>query len=564
MKIFTIFLTIIFFSCFNSPILSAQTKAYFVRFKDKIGTPFTIDKPAMFLSSRSIQRRIKQNIAIKEDDLPVNPNYIAQLEAAIGVKTRYQSRWFNSVLVFCTAAQHELILKLPFVASGKMLNERNGGKKTEDTQEKNGFEEIENFNLLRNHFTIPYAHFLAEFEPQEENYGASLTQNKMLGIDEMHKDGFHGEGMLIAVLDGGFPSVNKLSAFKDLDIADTYNFISARADVFTAASHGTKVLSTIAAYKPGTLVSGAYKSRYALFITEDGASEMPVEEAYWVFGAERADSLGVDVMNTSLGYYDFDNATYNYTQSQLDGKTALISQASEKAFEKGIFVITSAGNEGSKPWAKITFPGDAPNTLTVGSVDASQNYSSFSSIGLTADGRIKPDVMAMGSSTVLWNTTDGVETASGTSFASPLVCGLVAGFWQANPNMTAAEVLSVMRRSGTRINNPNEQFGYGIPHYGRAQALKNITGITNEQLKDIRLLTNPIKDGLIRLVTPSDYVGKKMAFQIITPLGQVVKNGEVSIADIDTHFFVNDVPAGFMFLQIKVADQTKVIRLVME
>ena len=236
--------------------------------------------------------------------------------------------------------------------------------------------------------------------------------------------------MLVAVLDAGFQNVDKLSLFSELDIAGTYDFVYHEESVFEDNSHGRNVLAALAGYSPGNLIGGAYKATFYLFKTEDTRSESPLEEAYWVIGVERADSLGVDVIQTSLGYNTFDKSEYDYEHSDLDGKTALISQGANWAAETGMLVVTSAGNEGNNSWQKITTPADSEKVLTVGAVDRNENYASFSSLGYNANGTVKPDLMAMGQSAVVWSNSDTPTTGNGTSYSAPILCGLATLFVQ--------------------------------------------------------------------------------------------------------------------------------------
>jgi hypothetical protein len=543
-----------------SNTVKAQEKPFFVQFKDKIGTPFAVGSPEEFLSARSVQRRQKQNIAIKEDDLPVSPDYTDRLRQK-GAKILYTSRWFNGALLLCTDAQFSEISKLSFVASGKLLNShRPFSHKSNDYSDDSEKSDFTAAYFRKNIFTIPHSH--AEFfkETKEINFGASKTQNEMLGVKEMHEDGFRGKGKLIAVIDAGFPEHDRLWALKDAEIVDTYNFVTSENNVNTASSHGTKVFSTMAANRPNEMVGTAPEASYALYISEVSGSESPLEEIYWLFAAERADSLGVDVINTSLGYYDFDNPIYNYKITDLDGKTAFITRASEKAFERGMFLVTSAGNEGSKNWGKITFPADAPNVLAVGAVDANQSYAGFSSYGPSADGRIKPDVAAMGANAALWGTSNGVEYANGTSFAGPITCGFAAGLWQANPELTNGQLLSLIRRSGSRAQSPNELYGYGIPHYGRAQELKNVTGIDENDFLGFRIAENPTERGRVSLVIPSAYVGKALHCQIYSGLGQKLYESSFSVADIEKTIITEQVRSGLYFLRLSTDEKSTVLR----
>lgn len=330
---------------------------------------------------------------------------------------------------------------------------------------------------------------------EDFDYGSSLAQIQMLGVDKMHQQGYLGQGIHIAVLDGGFINANTLSAFSHADIAFVYDVVENGQNVYQASSHGTKVLSAMLSKKEGEIIGTAPEATYYLFRTEDVSKEFPIEEAFWAVGAEKADSLGVDILQTSLGYSDFDNSDYDYTHDDLDGNTAMISQAAEFATQKGIVVVTSAGNSGNSAWQKISFPADAPSVLAVGAVDSNEEIGNFSSIGNTADGRVKPDIMAMGVGTTLWSEQNQLTSGNGTSYAAPLIAGLVAGFMQKNPNLTQKEVMFAMRRAGDNYSTPNEQYGYGIPNFDRLTQIELILGqeedLTNKDAQ-IRIFPNPV------------------------------------------------------------------------
>ncbi|MFN3851691.1 MAG: S8 family serine peptidase [Spirosomataceae bacterium] len=429
---------------------SQQKYRYLVLLKDKIGTPFSINQPLDFLSQRAIDRRFKQGIRINESDLPPNPAYLTSITQT-GATVVYKSRWMNAALVEATETQKNAILNLSFVR-GIEFNRPLKQIRTKNTFDKFA---IENTQTL--------------------NYGDANAQILMLGADKMHQRGFRGEGMLIAVLDDGFLNVNTSVCLQHLitnnRILQVYDFVDNDQTVYTQGGHGTSVLSTIAGYVPSQMIAPAFEAQFALFRTEDVVTETRVEEAYWLFAAERADSLGADVINTSLGYSLFDNPADNYTTAQMDGKTALCTRAADLAAERGMAVVISAGNSGNSSWGIITAPADADSVLAVGAVSRTGSYASFSSRGNTADGRIKPDVVAVGSGTALCGTSGFPSTSSGTSFSAPLISGLVAGFWQANPHLTANEVLTCIRKSGHQFTAPTTQLGYGKGNFERADSV---------------------------------------------------------------------------------------------
>lgn len=441
------------------PIESAWAQRpglYLLRFRDKVDTPFRTGQPEQFLSARSISRRQRQGIAVTERDLPVNPVYVQGLRQA-GAKVVYTSRWLNAALVEIATTGLAPLLALSYVAgqeTGRVLNNVRIGTEATDQQQV-----ISKFGQ-------------ADAVPA---YGSSAAQLTALGVDQMHAQGFRGEGMLVAILDAGFLKADKVpflqSLFTDKRIIGTYDFADREADVYDDDSHGLNVLSIMAADMPNQLYGPAYKASYVLLRTEVAATENPVEEAYWLLGAEYADSTGVDIINSSLGYNLFDNPADNHALADLTGNKTLVSRAATWASEAGIVVVNSAGNEGSSAWKLVSFPADSPAILSIGAINQSGTLASFSSTGPTADGRIKPDLVAQGVSTVIGTPSGAISRGNGTSFSSPLVAGLATGFWQAFPRLTATQVRDLLRQSGSQADKPDNQYGYGVPSFPKAAQL---------------------------------------------------------------------------------------------
>ncbi|WP_338876839.1 S8 family serine peptidase [Spirosoma sp. SC4-14] len=436
-----------------------STHKYLVLLRDKANSPYSITRPEAFLSQRSILRRQKQHISITERDLPVNPSYISQLQQA-GGKIWFPSRWLNAVMVEATDAVMATIQQLPFVKGlefGRSLaNFRVGADSTGKTVNK--FEKAEGIQAL--------------------NYGASAYQLSQIGVDQMHDQGYHGEGMLIGVLDAGFLNANKVSylkpLFDDKRVLATYDFVQKETSVYEDDQHGVEVLSLLAATVDNQLYGTAYKASYILLRTEDAIPESRVEEANWLFGAEYADSAGVDIISSSLGYTTFDDASTNYTYQDMDGKTALCTRAAQIATETGMVVVVAAGNEGNDTWHYLTAPSDAASVLAIGAVTQAGVQTYFSSFGPSADGRIKPDLAARGQGNILGSPSGAITSGQGTSFATPLVAGLAAGFWQAHPYLTAQQVTESLRRSGNQYDKPDDKLGYGIPNFGRAATYSDV------------------------------------------------------------------------------------------
>ncbi|WP_421825938.1 S8 family serine peptidase [Larkinella sp.] len=433
----------------------AQTRKYLILLKDKTNTPYSINRPEQFLSQRAIQRRSKQGISVQEKDLPVNPAYVSALQQT-GARIWFSSRWANAVLVETTETNLATIRALAFV-QGVEGNRSIGNARVGYVQ------------LTSN----PQKNKLEQADPSV--YGISSEQLIQIGVDKMHAQGYHGEGMMVAILDAGFRNANQVPflspLFQQNRVVGTYDFVRKETSVYEDDSHGLNVLSIMAGYQANQLVGPAYQASYLLLRTEDAASETPVEEANWLFGAEYADSTGADVINSSLGYTTFDDPTQSHTYNDLNGQTTLVSRAARWAAEAGMLVVNSAGNEGNDTWRYIGAPADVPTVLAIGSVDRNGVKSPFSSFGPSADGRVKPDLVALGSGTVLGSPGGTVATGSGTSYSAPLVAALATGFWQANPRLTAQQVIACLRQSGSQFAQPNSELGYGIPNFERASAI---------------------------------------------------------------------------------------------
>jgi len=411
-----------------------------------------LNNPLTMLTQRSLDRRIAQNIPLDSKDVPVYQPYIDQIETSNGIDVKAKSKWLNALHIRGSQSDIQALAVLPFVLRIDFANKTLNGSGKNTAQQT-----IISVNKTME-TTVDF------------NYGNSLNQIQMLNGQVLHQQNFTGSGKMIAVMDAGFPSVNTLPAFSRLrdnnQILGGYDYANRSSDFYTGGSHGTLVLSTMGGFVDGQLVGTAPDASYYLFVTEDVNSETPLEESLWVEAAEEADRLGVDIITTSLGYSRFDNPAYNHTYEDMNGVTTFNARGLDVAFSRGIICVVSAGNEGNKPWHYITTPADATNALTIGAVTASGNHAVFSSYGPSFDGRVKPDVVAQGQSSVLANTAGSVVTANGTSFSGPIIAGMVASLWQALPQKTNAEIMQLIKQSGSIYNNPNDQLGYGIPDFG--------------------------------------------------------------------------------------------------
>jgi serine protease AprX len=305
----------------------------------------------------------------------------------------------------------------------------------------------------------------------------------MLNGDYLHAAGYTGEGLTCAIIDAGFTNVDELSVFERLfdngQILGTFDFVEGDADVFGHNAHGTHVFTIMGANEPGVYVGAAPDANYWLFRTEDAASETLLEEYNWLAAAEFADSVGVDLINSSLGYSTFDNTSNNHSYADMDGNTTVISKAADMAASKGILVVVSAGNQGNKPWHYVTAPADADSVLSVGAVDSLKQYVSFSSVGPSADGQIKPNIVGQGHNTAYVGTDGNLKHGNGTSFSAPLIAGLATCLWQAYPEKNNMDIIGLIESSASQAQNPDNHLGYGIPNFYTAMLQGNNDPILN-------------------------------------------------------------------------------------
>ncbi len=453
--------------------------AFWVQFSDKEGTPYSLEDPAAYLSEKAILRRAKQHISTDSTDLPVNRHYVdAVLEK--GAKLHTQSRWLNGITVFVDdETVIDDIALLPFVVQIEKTFVASAIRKAKTARE------------------YPQARSTAA----NDGYGNAFTQISMLQGDRLHSAGFRGSGMTIAVLDAGFLNVDDNSAFSSLwnngQIVGTKDFVNSDSDIFNENYHGGTVLSVMGAQQTDLFMGTAPDADFWLIRTENHDTEHLIETDNLVAAMEFADSAGVDIINASLGYYHFDDETMNFKHSDLDGKTTRASRAASLCAGKGIVFVCSAGNQGNKEWQLITVPADASDILAVGSMDEQLEHSPFSGTGYTADKRIKPDVCALGSLTTVVNQNNELATPNGTSYSAPLIAGLAACLWQALPQLTATQLMNVIRKAASSYNNPNPETGYGVPDFYAAYLEQ--TGTKTDvsiQPDKIKIYPNPAKDSL--------------------------------------------------------------------
>jgi subtilisin family serine protease len=434
--------------------LKSEHFCFRVYLNNKGTSGYTVDKPEDFLSQEAIDRRKKEGIPVDQSDLPIARSYLDTL-ASLGANPIVTSKWLSTVVVECKdSIIAQRLQQLPIVDSVKWV-----WKGNRNTQPAN--------NIPQNTTRLSPTD-----EPRKKMYGYAETQIKMLNGIRLHKKGYRGKGMKVAVIDAGFMNVDRMTAFDTLDLIGTYNVVFPGESVFHDDDHGAKVLSCLAANAPGVMIGTAPEASYWLIKSEDNRSEYPIEEDYWTAAVEFADSVGVDVISSSLGYFSFDEKTLSYHPSMLDGKTSQISRAAGKATDKGILVFVSAGNEGNGSWGKLTFPSDVKQVLTVGSITANKERSVFSSTGFITDTRIKPDVVALGTNCTVIDSTGSIRYSNGTSFSTPIVAGLGICLWQALPQLNNLEIIHLIQRSSSQYDRPDAQLGYGIPDLYKALKMK--------------------------------------------------------------------------------------------
>jgi subtilisin family serine protease len=430
--------------------------------KDKGETSFRISSPEAFLSPESIERRMLREVFVDDSDFPISRAYIDEL-VATGVSPVVQSKWMRTVVVESQdSAVAERLKAIPFVDSLTCVWSGSGRQDV--------------FPCSADGDT---AVFTSTGESLENPYGYAGNQLEMLNGLRLHAAGYRGKGLRIALIDAGFMNVDRISAFASINLLGSLNITFPGRSVFREDDHGTKVLSCIAANLPGIMIGSAPEASYLLIKSEDTRGEYPLEEDLWAAAVEYADSVGIDIISSSLGYFRFDSMPDYYTRADLNGRTAFVSHVADIAARKGILLVSSAGNEGNSEWEKISFPADVPDILTVGSINAEKEKSSFSSIGMTADYRIKPDVVALGTRVCVIDSSGRIQHTNGTSFSTPIVAGLAACLWQAFPLLKNTELIKLIKESSNQYQQPDAQLGYGIPDMFNAYNKANRDALRN-------------------------------------------------------------------------------------
>jgi serine protease AprX len=452
---------------------------YVVFLKDKANTPYQLNNPSAFLSQRAIERRIKMGIVIDSLDIPVNASYVSGI-AGTGAKVLNRSRWFNSMIVQADTNQIIAVGALNYVE---------------------GYVKVFGANLQRVAVKPKYEEAKAMDASNERKialggYGGATNQNQMLNADLLHNAGYTGKQTVIAVIDAGFTNTDEHRAFDSIRLQNrilgTWDFSRNDAYVYDFSGHGTSVLSCIAANVPDTMIGTAPHAKFYLLRSEEEATEYEVEEYNWAAAAEYADSVGADIINSSLGYTEFDARSQNHTYADMNGNTAVVTLAAKMASNKGVLVVNSAGNSGNDTWFHIGAPADAEEVFSIGAVQSDRSIAGFSSRGPTSDQRIKPDVSAQGAPAYVARTSGGFGTGSGTSFSGPIIAGFTACAMElykiSHPNAKPAEIKAWIKKYSDRANQPDNEYGYGIPD--GSKLLLNASIDTNPN-KSFKLYPNP-------------------------------------------------------------------------
>lgn len=519
---------------------------YWLELKDKQGTPYTIEQAESLLSQKALERRGRQGIAIDSTDLPVSPIYVEAVEQ-LGIDVKGSSKWLNALLVQINdSSQLTSLSNLNFIKSYKPVYKL----------------EVEGIptpvGLKQNKALV--------FESNE--YGAADAQMELVNGKYLHNKSYTGEGKTIAVLDAGFTGSDWISAFDALYANDKIHVggdpVGNSETIFQKSTHGTMVLSIMGGRVDGQFLGTAPDANYILFRTENTDSEFPIEESYWIFAAEKADSMGVDIISSSLGYSEFQDTALDLHYLNMNGETAMISRGANMAAKKGIFVVTSAGNEGNSNWHYITAPGDAKDVLTIGAVNADGELASFSSRGPTFDKRIKPDVVSVGWNTALVDQNGNVTQGNGTSFSAPHISGMAACLWQAAPDLTNLELLETIQQSANMYQNPDSNFGYGIPDFEKAYLLAINKG-GNENVVDFEInsFPNPFTDQISILLKVDSEESVKVQLTDVTGKILFEDNWELTAGNYSEKTIngLSGLNGGVYFLRVQKGETWEVERV---
>ena len=517
-------------------LVQAQFTRYIVQLTDKKDTPYSFTAPSAYLSDKAIARRTKYHISIDSTDLPLTPAYLDSIRKVPNVTILNVSKWLNQVLIKI-ADTNAVATALTRINSFSFV------KKTSPLAPR--------ISTIANRSGVIEDDVTAVSSPgnqrqmgvtgtEDLNYGKTYDQIHIHEGEYLHNLGYNGKGMTIAIIDAGFYMYLTNPVFDSVRlqgrVLGTWDYVNNEASVNEDYIHGAYVFSVLASNRPGVMVGSAPYASYWLLKTEDTNSEYPVEEQNWIAAAEFADSAGVDMISTSLGYADFDKAAFSYSYTQRDGHTAMISIAADMAVKKGILVVVAAGNSGgtSTDAKYVGCPADADSVLTVGAVDKFGNIGGFSSWGPNGAGLLKPNVVSVGVSTVIATTAGNAGSGTGTSYACPNMAGLVACLWQAFPDFTNMEIMNAVQQSSSKYSSPDFRFGYGIPNfriaYGLLQTLREAR--TKEAIlgdKWIKAYPVPFNNGF-KVVLKAPATGRA-SLQLTNIVGQTIETREMDVQE---------------------------------
>ena len=503
------FIAIVLFAASQA---SAQTSYYWVKFTDKNNNGYTVNTPQQFLTQRAIDRRTRANIAIDESDLPITQTYINAI-APYTENIVHRLKWINTVVIAVTDSTFnpDDIKQFSFVDSLNKIEfppSRSAKQKFEDP-----------YPVIDQHYVYP------------NPYGMAYRQANMLNADLLHQSGHKGKDIIIAVMDNGFYNVNNIKGFDSIrtQILATWDFVHNDGNVYDGGGHGTNVLSCIGGHVKDRYLGTAPSASFFLLQSEDDGAEWVMEEYNWAAAAEWADSAGADIFSTSLGYTDFDDDIGSHTYADLTGDKTVITHASNQAFEKGILVINSAGNEGANSWHYVSAPADGINVMAVGAVDSAEIIAGFSSRGPSFDNRIKPDVCAQGVRSAVITSGGDLGYSGGTSFSCPVLAGAAASLWSAFPQKTATEIYTAIMATCDRKETPDNEYGYGIPNFYMAFLMLRSDSNTNIFAPDYNLAVFPNPSTNVLYIALSHAASRDYSFELYDMLGNKVLNQDKHI-----------------------------------
>jgi serine protease AprX len=558
MKIFPVIL----FCLITIPGYS-QLSRHIIELTDKKGTTTSFNQPSAFLSPKAIARRARYNISLDSTDLTVSKIYLDSISKIPNVTILNTSRWLNQVLIQTTDVNAlQKIQNFPFVKKSSPIASR---PLTAEAPEEKFNEKITDLSTTAN-----YQQSIAE---TYYNYGPAFGQIHIHEGEFLHDNGFRGEGMTVAILDAGFLSYLTNPAFDSIRLSNkilgTWDFVKNEASVNEDHPHGMYCFSIMASNRPGALVGTAPKAGYYLFRTEEAATEFPVEEQNWAVAAEVADSLGVDLISSSLGYSTFDDPSLDHTYADMNGKNTMITRAADLAVKKGMIVTNSAGNSGATAWKYLIAPADGDSVLAIGAVNTSGQIAAFSSYGPSADGRIKPDIASVGWNTVLMNTSGNAVQGSGTSFSNPNIAGLITCLWQAFPEFSNMEIIDAIKKHSSRYTNPDDRIGYGIPNMKAAynylfkeRQIRQASSILGENY--IKVYPIPFSSQLSVLYKSAE--AGKLSMELIDVAGRIIAAQSRTVGTNEINFIemnqLDRLPAGQYFLRYRDGSRKGTITLV--